>query len=403
MKSIFLFLLGTTILLGQNWQPMHIGYHYQTWCVVMGDLGMYYAYCTDYAITEDTIINNQHYYYYTQLPMGLQWEALRYDTTEQRIYYNKNGIEYASIDFNHANGEAFYGNFPYKDSALCYMITGADVIAGRSIEYREIEIITGLEYNDYYKFYKDMGYLNLDWGNLIGAFIISGKDTLRYDTGYAPYFRSPSLQDTIYNMKFNPSVTVLHEYSFSPYPSPGRSVNYISKVWMEGYYKRGGDSVSAKTFIPTNNQYQWSYVFSCTLDSNFMKKGYDFYCKIYATDRGIFPHTSVLDSNWHKVVYISLLSSISDNLQITEFKLDQNYPNPFNPSTTIKYSIPKAGNVKLVVYNAIGGRAATIVNEYKQGGNYSVKFDGDNLASGVYFYKLEAGEFYQVKKMVVIK
>ena len=70
MKSIFLFLLGTSILLGQNWQPLHVGYRYQTWCVVMGDLGMYYAYCTDYAITEDTIINNQHYYYYTQLPMG---------------------------------------------------------------------------------------------------------------------------------------------------------------------------------------------------------------------------------------------------------------------------------------------------------------------------------------------
>jgi len=93
-----------------------------------------------------------------------------------------------------------------------------------------------------------------------------------------------------------------------------------------------------------------------------------------------FFHTPAYLIHWHKVVYISLLSSISDNLQITEFKLDQNYPNPF----TIYYNkifIPKAGT-KVSCYNAIGGRAATIVNEYKQAGNYSVKFDGDNLASG---------------------
>src|ERR1035437_9760635 len=89
--------------------------------------------------------------------------------------------------------------------------------------------------------------------------------------------------------------------------------------------------------------------------------------------------------------------------QPKEFVLSQNYPNPFNPTTTINYSIPKAGQVKLTIYNAIGSKVATIVNEYKQVGNYSVQFNSSNHASGIYFYKLESGQFSQIKKMILLK
>jgi Secretion system C-terminal sorting domain len=92
-----------------------------------------------------------------------------------------------------------------------------------------------------------------------------------------------------------------------------------------------------------------------------------------------------------------------DPVQPKEFNLSQNYPNPFNPSTIINYSLPKAGNVKLIVYNALGSKVATILNEYKQPGNYSVQFNSSNNASGIYFYKLEAGQFSQIKKMIVLK
>ncbi len=85
------------------------------------------------------------------------------------------------------------------------------------------------------------------------------------------------------------------------------------------------------------------------------------------------------------------------------FSLSQNYPNPFNPVTSIKYSIPKQSIVKLVVYDLIGQEIAILVNGNKQPGYYEAEFDASNLASGVYFYKLEANEFVDVKKMVVIK
>jgi hypothetical protein len=88
---------------------------------------------------------------------------------------------------------------------------------------------------------------------------------------------------------------------------------------------------------------------------------------------------------------------------INDFRLNQNYPNPFNPSTTISYSLEKEGNVKLTVYNAIGSKVETVVNEYKPAGNYSVQFNGNNLASGIYFYRIIIGESSSVRKMILLK
>ncbi len=86
-----------------------------------------------------------------------------------------------------------------------------------------------------------------------------------------------------------------------------------------------------------------------------------------------------------------------------EFSLSQNYPNPFNPVTTIKYSVPKDGNVKLTVYNALGQELAELVNKEIKAANYEVEFNAKDLASGVYFYCIQAGDFVQSKKMILLK
>lgn len=85
------------------------------------------------------------------------------------------------------------------------------------------------------------------------------------------------------------------------------------------------------------------------------------------------------------------------------FSLLQNYPNPFNPSTIISYSLPKATNVKLLVYNAIGQNVKVLENGYKEAGIYNVSFNASELPSGLYFYKIEAGQFSQVRKMMLLK
>ena len=86
-----------------------------------------------------------------------------------------------------------------------------------------------------------------------------------------------------------------------------------------------------------------------------------------------------------------------------KYLLLQNYPNPFNPSTTIKYSIPQNGFVKLTIYNLLGEVIATLVNEEKSIDIYEVEFDAVSFPSGIYFYRLQAGSFVETKKMVLIK
>lgn len=93
---------------------------------------------------------------------------------------------------------------------------------------------------------------------------------------------------------------------------------------------------------------------------------------------------------------------------VKEFSLWQNYPNPFNPSTKIKFDIPsnvksKTSNVRIVVYNFLGESVATLVDKQMQPGSYEVDFDGNNLSSGTYFYRIEAGDFSDSKKMLLIK
>lgn len=90
------------------------------------------------------------------------------------------------------------------------------------------------------------------------------------------------------------------------------------------------------------------------------------------------------------------------------FMVSQNYPNPFNPSTDIAYALPEAGNVNVEIYNILGQQVKSLVNEYQDAGNYVITWNGDDesgstVASGVYFYRVSAGQFKDIKKMVLMK
>ncbi len=85
------------------------------------------------------------------------------------------------------------------------------------------------------------------------------------------------------------------------------------------------------------------------------------------------------------------------------FLLEQNYPNPFNPSTTIRYQLPVASEVKLEVYDVLGKKVAKLVNERQAAGVYQVIWNANGLSSGTYFYRLQAGQFVQTRKMMLVK
>ena len=87
----------------------------------------------------------------------------------------------------------------------------------------------------------------------------------------------------------------------------------------------------------------------------------------------------------------------------TNYTLRQNFPNPFNPNTVIEFNLPKAANVIIEVYNLAGQKIITLLNKKMPAGSHQVDFNASNLSSGVYFYRIKAGEFQDVKKMVLLK
>jgi len=99
------------------------------------------------------------------------------------------------------------------------------------------------------------------------------------------------------------------------------------------------------------------------------------------------------------------ITSVKEEISNTpeKYSLSQNYPNPFNPSTTIEYQIPEMVNVNLVVYDILGRKVKTLVNKVQNAGNYKITFNAEGIASGIYFYKLTAGDFTNIKKIAYIK
>jgi hypothetical protein len=96
------------------------------------------------------------------------------------------------------------------------------------------------------------------------------------------------------------------------------------------------------------------------------------------------------------------VDEVSDEIPVRT-ELFQNYPNPFNPTTTIGFKVQGSGSVVLKVFDILGKEVATLVNEELRSGSYSRTFDGSGLASGVYFYRLEAGSFSQTRRLLLLK
>jgi len=106
----------------------------------------------------------------------------------------------------------------------------------------------------------------------------------------------------------------------------------------------------------------------------------------------------------YRTVTFSTATSVGNEpLNPNAFALEQNFPNPFNPTTSIRYTIGKADNVSLTVYNMLGQEVATVVNQFQTAGTHTVNFDASNLASGMYLYKIQSGSFSEVKKMMLLK
>ncbi len=116
----------------------------------------------------------------------------------------------------------------------------------------------------------------------------------------------------------------------------------------------------------------------------------------YTLSEGLHPHLY-----FYPRTYNSAILQMENNPH--NFKLNKNYPNPFNPTTTINFQLQQSEYVELKIYNMLGKEVAILVNEYKNAGFHSIRFNADKLPSGMYLYRIQAGEFSDVKKMLFLK
>ena len=152
-------------------------------------------------------------------------------------------------------------------------------------------------------------------------------------------------------------------------------IGYLFQRWKD--YNWGNGKKHTYTYDGNNNETEWLIQFW---------KGTDWVSYL------------IYKYNYSPITGIEL--DINKNIT---YKLSNNYPNPFNPSTTQKYSIPNQSNVTLKIFDVLGSEVASLVNKEQPQGNYEIKFDASELTSGIYFYRLQAGEIVKTKKIIMLK
>ncbi len=255
----------------------------------------------------------------------------------------------------------------------------------------------------------------------------------------------------ITTMKFSPSNVPLwvKHYDFATDIPTDMKIDAAGNVYVTGYSSGNGSGTDFITLkYHTNGTQLWvqrcnegDYAYSLALDgynnvyvtgsngSNTATVKYNTYGVQIGTvvyyngpANGIDYGVAVASNNIGSTVYVVCWSNGATSYDVaminysqlvgvntigseipSEFELSQNYPNPFNPQTNITFSIPRAGHVKLSVFDAAGKKAVELVNEYLQAGSYDVDFNASHLSSGVYFYRFEADGFHDTKKMMLVK
>jgi predicted acyl esterase len=239
------------------------------------------------------------------------------------------------------------------------------------------------------------------------------KAELKYVSGPLPYSYK-WLGTPVINMQYRSTCNVFCQYNFQIYEitPDGKEyfitrVNYTDRNYVQGTKRIANFKGQAHSHLfQAGNRIKiiLTNLDTTPTDSSFL-----------ATNPFVLPvlinGRNLLFLNMNSYIDIPVIGPPATGPMIVDnkndvpvqYSLKQNYPNPFNPVTTIAYTLASAGNVKLVVYDILGREVKTLVKEAQQKGAHTVIFDGANLASGVYFYSINAGSFSDIKKMILVK
>lgn len=424
-----LFFTLSLVALAQNWLPLQVGNKWQ-YLSTSSFRQIFtpgrYSYSIDYLeILSDTIIANNKYF---RGLFGNQW--FRYDSTEQKIFLWCDTTEVLHMDFT-VNDSTYCDLFsiPYLCVPICdvfiqsYSDTFANsIIFPKSIKWDEYNSLYDCNYS--YDYADGLGLWHYGYGCLShgGSFsstsnkliqcILNGYNIAEPDSPEILIQPVTVITDSLLNLTFQ----VKHKFSrIFPIGSQNTSLNFIDLVVFHSYYSKQ-DTILNPIVYPIWIEGSENYTMQYILNMNLLADEYNFNYKIEAIDKGLVPNSSFSpESGYYTAALDTVTHVLNENSIPNEFLLHQNYPNPFNPSTIIKYSIPNVISTKgrnlfvnLKVYDVLGNELVTLVNEEKSAGTYEVGFNTrseklSNIASGIYFYRLQVGGFVETKKMILLR
>lgn len=162
-------------------------------------------------------------------------------------------------------------------------------------------------------------------------------------------------------------------------------------------HKNGVDTVRVDQ---TKGRHKWNFIGSYEFSAN---SADEIIISNAATNGSYVIADAIRILSYDSSIVTSIKDNVFQNIALGQFELKQNYPNPFNPNTKISWHSPISGHQTLKIYDVLGNEVAILVDEEKPSGNYEVEWDANQIASGMYFYKLQAGNFLQTKKMILIR
>jgi photosystem II stability/assembly factor-like uncharacterized protein len=252
-----------------------------------------------------------------------------------------------------------------------------------------------------------VGHNGVNYNNAKAVVLKTNNGGLNWKTIY----ESPNLGQNCWKITF-PSKDTGY-ISLESFTLPNRFLKTIDRgeTWMELIFRNTTPSYTQQGIGFINNQTGWiggsilpSFFSFQTTDGGFSWQEFGILKNVnhfhfvndtlaFAVGRSIYRYST------YPLISINKISEGIPN----SFDLSQNYPNPFNPVTNIRFDIMKAGKVRLSVYDMTGKEVSVLTNEVLKPGSYEVGFDASHLSSGVYYYRIEAGEFVSVKRMVLLK
>jgi len=407
--GVFLYDPSHQPYIGQNYFPLTVGNKWQYF--YKHSDGPKYVYID--SVAADTIINNMKYFNV----QGLKNDWVRYSETDKKLYIRYNDSDYIYMDYNLNAGTNYsHLNFYNHEIREIEVIEPGYIMFDDTYHYKGFFYTTGslYFYSEIVKHAEGLGEVQFDdwWHGPVGTSgseerkliraIIIDEDSTRYlsDQKKPAVAINPILVTNEFDIDL--IFKVNHAYSFY---YQGDLHDFTDSVLFYSYYANDDTILSSDTTLILAEPNTVDYIVPLILDSTLMKNDYKFYYKIYAVDKGIVPeHSTSPDTGYYELIYDPNPVSIDENNNIIlKYSLYQNYPNPFNPVTEIEYSIKDEGNVELIIFDVLGRKVKTLVNQRQSNGNYKIPFDASVLSSGIYLYQLRVNDFIETKKMVLLR